>query len=250
MWLSALLMGMGVLAIARTAGSFLDRSEFESVEELGESEGSLIPSFIDPYANWVRPPGPIRIGIQAGHWKSAELPEELQSLRTRTGTQGGGTTEWELNLAVAERIKPLLEAEGMVVDLLPATIPPGYSADLFIALHADGSTDARANGFKMAAPRRDRTGKSAGFVPVFEEIYASTTKLTQDAENVTANMRGYYAFNWRRYEHAIHPMTPAMIIEMGFLTNPNDARYLTRNQDRIAQAIADGVRAVMAEQSH
>jgi N-acetylmuramoyl-L-alanine amidase len=249
-WLCVVLLGLGLLAITHTANSFFDRSEFESISDLGGGQESLLPSFIDPYANWVRPPGPIRIGIQAGHWKSAELPEELQSLRTRTGTQGGGTTEWELNLEVAEQIKPLLEAEGMIVDLLPATIPPGYWADLFIALRADGSTDPRANGFKIAGPWRDRTGKSAGYVPVFEAIYASSTKLAHDAENVTANMRGYYAFNGRRYRHAIHPMTPALIIEMGFLTNPGDARYLTRNQAVIARAIADGVRAVMIEPSH
>lgn len=242
-WLVLLVfvLGVGALFQAHQAFGFLSRSEFDIIEDLGEASEPLFEPFIDQYANWTRPPGPLRLGIQAGHWNSKDLPEELQNLRERTGTQGGGTTEWELNLDVARRTAKLLEAQGFAVDILPATIPPDYWADLFIAIHADGSTDRQANGFKMAAPWRDRTGKSTQYLPLFEQVYASTTKLHHDAENVTANMRGYYAFNWRRYEHSIHPMTPALIIEMGFLTNPGDARYLTRNQNTVAQAIADGV---------
>src|SRR4051794_1707622 len=71
---------------------------------------------------------PWRVGLQAGHWRSIELPDELRSLRGNGGTAGGGVAEWELNLAVARRAAVRLEAAGVAVDVLPATIPPGYQA--------------------------------------------------------------------------------------------------------------------------
>jgi N-acetylmuramoyl-L-alanine amidase len=54
-------------------------------------------------------------------------------------------------------------------------------------------------------------------------------------------MRGYYAFNWRRYDHSLHPMTVAMIIETGFLTNVSDRRLIVNNHKKSAQGIANGI---------
>src|SRR5262245_10227992 len=42
----------------------------------------------------VVPPGPRGIGLQAGHWRTGELPEELRRLEPQTGTSGGGVAEW------------------------------------------------------------------------------------------------------------------------------------------------------------
>jgi len=54
-------------------------------------------------------------------------------------------------------------------------------------------------------------------------------------------MRGYYAFNYRRYEHAIARITPAVIVEMGFLTNPDDRALLTGHADLLAAGLANGI---------
>ena len=66
-----------------------------------------------------------------------------------------------MNLAIAERAAELLKGLGYAVDVLPAVVPPSYRAHLFISIHADGSGDARASGFRVAAPRNDRTGRAA-----------------------------------------------------------------------------------------
>ncbi|HYF64958.1 MAG TPA: N-acetylmuramoyl-L-alanine amidase, partial [Herpetosiphonaceae bacterium] len=95
-----------------------------------------------------------RVGIQVGHWKTEELPEELARFRTSTGAFAAGVSELEVNLAVAERVKAFLEAEGVLVDLLPATVPVAYQADAFVTIHADGSAGTGASGFKMATPWR------------------------------------------------------------------------------------------------
>jgi N-acetylmuramoyl-L-alanine amidase len=54
-------------------------------------------------------------------------------------------------------------------------------------------------------------------------------------------MRGYYAFNYRRYAHAVAKITPATIVEMGFLTNPDDRALLTTSPDLAAIGIANGI---------
>ncbi|HUW22191.1 MAG TPA: N-acetylmuramoyl-L-alanine amidase [Candidatus Bathyarchaeia archaeon] len=190
---------------------------------------------------WVRPEGPLRVGLQAGHWKNSELPDELVKLRkTSGGTSNGNTAEWEVNLAICKEIKKILEKEDIVVDILPATVPTSYWADAFVSIHADGSTSPKTSGFKVAAPRRDLTGKANGLIALIKQEYAKITGFDEDP-NITMNMSGYYAFSWRRFEHAIHPMTPAAILETGFLTNPTEARMLIKNPQIPAQAIAQAL---------
>jgi hypothetical protein len=191
-------------------------------------------------ANWKRPDGPLRVGLQVGHWKNDELPEELENIKKNGGTSSGGVAEWQVNLKIAQDVKVLLEEKGIVVDLLPATIPPGYWADAFVAIHADGSGDRRVAGFKVASPVWDFSGKAAELQQVIEETYRQLTGFPIDP-NVTRNMTSYYAFSWRRFDHSIHPMTPAAILETGFLTNPGEAKTLVKNPMMPAQAIAQAL---------
>src|SRR5439155_12820374 len=96
-----------------------------------------------PAGTPILPAGPIRarVGIQAGHWRSEELPDELASLREQGGARVGGASEVEITLAIAQRVAALLSARGVTVDILPATVPPGYRADAFVALHCDVNGD-------------------------------------------------------------------------------------------------------------
>src|SRR5690242_6743701 len=82
---------------------------------------------------------PLRVGLQAGHWKNAQLPASQARLRSSIGTAAAGRTEVALNLDLANRTASLLRAQGIVVDILPATVPTGYRADAFVAIHADGN---------------------------------------------------------------------------------------------------------------
>jgi hypothetical protein len=196
------------------------------------------------YGSWKRPPGPARVGIQAGHWKVSDAPEELAALRTSTGAYGGGTSEQKIVLAIAEEVKELLEAEGVRVDLLPATIPVDYSADAFVSVHADGNNSPNVDGFKITGPRRDFSGGADALVQALYKTYEDATKLDRDP-NVTRRMSGYYAFNWRRYDHAVHPMTPAVIVETGFVTSPKDRAVILSDPERAAKGIADGIIAFL-----
>jgi len=214
--------------------AFLPDEEVEKDFENGIPEEQLL--------KWQRPEGPIKVALQAGHYKAYEAPDEFPNLKTNTGTRGGGKAEWQVNLEIAKKTKALLEKSfpEIVVEILPATIPPGYLADVFVAIHADGNANSRINGYKVAAPRRDATGRAQNFANLLSEEYRKITKLKEDP-NITRNMRGYYAFNWRKYTHALHPQTVGVIIETGFLTSPNDRRIIVSNQNKSATGIANAI---------
>src|SRR5690606_8431702 len=117
---------------------------------------------------WVRPAGPVRVALKGGLWKAAEAPDEPAGLRAN-GTRGGGKAEWEVNLEIATLTADILREQGYEVEILPTTIPPGYFADLFVSIHADGNTNSSVSGYRAAAPRRDQTGRAAEFVQLLEK---------------------------------------------------------------------------------
>jgi N-acetylmuramoyl-L-alanine amidase len=205
----------------------------------GTASRTLVTAADAPSPAWQRPSGPPRVALQAGHWKAAEAPDEQARLRTN-GTRGGGREEWEVNLEIARRTATLLEDAGISVELLPTTIPPAYWADLFVSVHADGHASAAVSGYRAAAPRRDATGRAAEFAALLERTYGEATGL-RHYPSVTRRMVNYYAFNWRRYEHALHPMTVAVILETGFLTSPTDRRVIVGTPERAARGIAEAV---------
>ena len=181
----------------------------------------------------------MRIALQAGHWRADEAPRELSGLRGN-GTSWRGTAEWESNLEIARSAGAMLEQMGYEVDILPAVVPPNYRAHLFISIHADGSNDSNASGYRVAAPRRDATGRASRFVRLLERSYGEATNLRR-LPTITRRMRNYYAFNFRRYEHSLHPMTIAVIIETGFLTSPRDRRVILSDPETAARGIVAAV---------
>ena len=190
------------------------------------------------------PPGPKRVGLQAGHWQNDQVPPELE--RLQAGSSGGGKQEWEVNLEIARRAKAMLEADGYVVDLLSATVPIRYQAHVFVAIHADGDTAGALSGYKVARP--GFSSLPAVDDELVKDLYAAygpVTHLARDDEHVSLRMTYYYAFNSRRYCHAVAPGVPQAIIETGFLTSASDRQLLIGNPSLPARGIADGIRAFL-----
>jgi hypothetical protein len=197
------------------------------------SAGPALPGF--PWAL-----GPRRVGIQAGHWRIEQLPEELHRLQGSTGARFREYREVDLNLEVARRTAAILERAGVEVDLLPATVPPGYRADAFVAVHADGAARSAARGWKVASPWRSSSA-SRRLAEALAETYPSFTGLPEDRYGTTFNMRGYYAFSAHRFQHAISTDTPAVIIETGFVTVAEDRELLFGDPEAVARGIAAGI---------
>lgn len=201
---------------------------------------------IQELKNWERQPGPVRVGLQIGHLNNQSMPDELENLERNAGASWGGLTEADVNLQIGKLVAAQLEAQGIEVDILEAAVPAGYEADVFASIHADGSSDTGVNGFKFAAPRRDYAGTSHALVEALYAEYERATGLRVDT-NITRRMTAYYAFNWPRYEFAIHPFTPAVIIETGFLTSPVDRRVIVDQPQLAADGIAAGILAFLAD---
>lgn len=194
---------------------------------------------------WERAPGPLRVGLQVGHLDNDEVPEELSGLtRNGAGAVAAGYNERDTVQVITELVAERLRAENILVDVLPATVPPGYEVDAFISVHADGNRNTGVRGFKIAGPRRDYSGRSEALVAALYESYEVATNLPIDP-SISRRMTAYYAFNWPRYEHAIHPFTPAAIVETGFLTNPADRAFLLNQPEVAAAGIANGIMAYL-----
>jgi hypothetical protein len=192
------------------------------------------------------PQGPRRVGIQVGHWKTEDAPAELRKLVPQTGAIWSGVNELDVNLDIAQRVAALLRRQGIVVDLLPATIPVGYVADAFLSLHGDSDGLGELSGFKLAhgpdrGPFEDR------LVADIKDAYGKATGMAYDAEHIGFNMLYYYPFNWSRFQHAAAAHTPAAILEMGYLSSDDDRALLTDEPDRIAGAIANGLQRFLNE---
>ncbi len=177
--------------------------------------------------------------LQAGHWHANDLPDELQHLSGHTGASAAGANEVDINVAVAQLTAKRLQERGYNVEVLDANVPVSYTTDLFLALHADGNASARWRGFKAVAPWVS-VPASDSFAGILYEEYGKATGLPSDALTSEA-MADYYAFNPVRYRHAITPGVPAALLEMGFVTNPEDRKALTTRQDDLAWGIANAV---------
>jgi N-acetylmuramoyl-L-alanine amidase len=192
------------------------------------------------------PTGPRRVAIQAGHWKSDEAPDELRRLIPQTGAEWEGITEVEINLDIAERVGVILNSKGIAVDILPTTIPIGYVADAFVALHGDSDGVGENSGFKMAHGARRGPYEDA-LLNAIKDAYAAATGLDYDATHISRNMTGYFGFNWSRFQHAVAAHTPAVILEMGYVSNDNDRATMLDRADAVADAIANGVMKFLDE---
>jgi len=173
---------------------------------------------------------PKKVGLVAGHW----------SVDPRKYDPGAvcpdGLTEVEINLAIAQLVKALLEDQGYAVDLLEEfdAALEDYLADALVSIHADSCNIPEASGFKAARVLHSTLPeKEDHLVECLREEYQEATGLSFHEHSITYHMREYHAF----YE--IDPQTPAAIIETGFMAA--DRQILLEQQDKVAQGIASGI---------
>jgi N-acetylmuramoyl-L-alanine amidase len=181
---------------------------------------------------------PKKIGIVAGHWSTDPRRYDPGAVCP------DGLTEVEINLAVAELVKALLENQGCEVDLLEEfdTELDGYQADVLVSIHADSCDVPRASGFKVASVLHSALpGEEDFLVKCLREEYQKATGLSFHQHSITYDMTEYHAF----YE--IDSQTPGAIIETGFMAA--DRQVLLEQQDKVAQGIANGIVCFLESES-
>ncbi len=192
----------------------------------------------------MRPP---KVALQIGHEDVANHPHELRGLRWNTGGYAEGVHEVDVNRQVVARLERRLLALGIDVDVLPATPPLGYRADLFISVHADSVRDPSRRGYKSAHFEPPRNALEPVLRKHLDEAYLRASRLADDSINVSPTMREFYAFNHRKYRHSVHPDTPAVIVEMGYISNLKDRAYLAKASEP-ADALLQGIVSYLREQ--
>ncbi|MGQ9699041.1 MAG: N-acetylmuramoyl-L-alanine amidase [Armatimonadota bacterium] len=158
----------------------------------------------------------------------------------KTGNLG---TEGEIDylLRFSSLAGDALVSNGVGVKMLDAdNIPYGLRCDAFLALHCDGARDKTANGFSLGYPAH--LGDTGALARCLRVSYGKAVGLRFRGYNCTTNLSRYYAFSRVR--------SPGRaIIELGFLTNPNERRYLEQHMREAARAVAEGIAAFIAWRS-
>ena len=187
--------------------------------QLPEATGAVYPTAT---------PRPLpQIGIVSGHWGNDS-----------GAVCANGTTEQEVNLDIATRVKESLVGQGYQVDLLKEfdSRLTGYQAMVLVSIHADSCDyiNDQATGFKVAAAMSSLyPEKAARLTTCLRTRYAAVTGLPFHAGSITPDMTSYHAYS------EIDSNTTAAIIETGFLNL--DYQILTKHPDLIASGITQGI---------
>jgi N-acetylmuramoyl-L-alanine amidase len=194
---------------------------------------AMLAQFMSPQQAAVVPvatPEQIRVGIVSGHWG-----------HDSGAVCDNGTTEQQVNLAIATLVQQKLTAYGYQVDLLQEFDPrlTGYKAAVLLSIHNDSCQyiNDQATGFKIAAALANRDPNlSSRLVSCIRDRYGRITGLPYH-DSVTPDMTQYHAFN------EIDPSTTAAIIEAGFLYE--DYNILTSHPNVIADGIVAGIQCFL-----
>lgn len=179
----------------------------------------------------------IRIYIDQGHNPTGN---------DNAGASGNGYYEQDITFTIGKLLAELLESdERFVVCLsrpnestvlgtdndssLDARVEGAkdFEADYFISLHTNGFTDNSVSGFEIYTAQS--SGESYDFGNHLRPYLADATNLRD---------RGMKQKDLRVLTNA---EMPAILIEMGFISNPNDATLMAESPELFAEAIYNGM---------
>lgn len=218
-----------------TDSNFLSLEMRRSLQSaLATGQATVMPTYV-PTPNWLR-----TIGIVSGHrGPGQEAPYDPGAVCP------DGITENEINFNVASRVVDNLRARGYRAELLEEFDARlnDYHAETLVSIHANTCQQfpGGASGFMVAkAAARAEFGEDARLAECIAAYYGPITGLERRME-LTVDMTDYHSFR------EIHPLTPAAIIELGFMHD--DRELLTEKPDLLAQAIVEGILCYIAPET-
>lgn len=162
------------------------------------------------------------------------------------GAEGNGLREQDITYEIGQRLSQILRSEGYETRLsrptpttqlgtsnatsLAARVNDAnaWGADYFISLHTNAAAAESARGSEAYVYRRG----SAAF-SLAEDI------LTGLANTTGLPTRGVFL---RPSLYVLRKTTmPAVLVELGFITNPEDAELMSERPYLFARGIADGI---------
>jgi N-acetylmuramoyl-L-alanine amidase len=199
------------------------------------------------------------------------------------GAKGKGVDEAELVLDIALRIEKLFQPVSDTEVILTrktdefvalqerTALANREGADLFLSIHANGSTNAAARGVEtyflnfasnldaasVAARENAASGQAMGALPDFVKAIALNNKLdesrdfaTQVQHAMTERLRDSnkelrdLGVKQAPFVVLIGAAMPSVLAEIAFVTNPQEAKLLHNNayRQRIAESLFDAIR--------
>ncbi len=167
-----------------------------------------------------------------------------------------GTDEKEINLSIAKKLQEVLEGKGIKVIMTRETddgiwdedaqtirekkvsdmnnrlqIIKNSGADLFLSIHMNSFTNRRANGLRIFYDKQHPDGEA--LAASIQQSIADVTGAETNAVK-TADTRLFLMKN---------PVTMSILVECGFISNPEEEKKLQNDEYRaeIAWAIAESV---------
>jgi N-acetylmuramoyl-L-alanine amidase len=202
------------------------------------------------------------------------------------GARGAQGFEKDVNLAAAQALKARLERTGRYRVVMTreadvyvpldsrVRIAQHAGADLFISLHADSGPDASLRGASVYTLSDKATGRSARFVNrddwfmkasltgdrgVSDILFDLTQRATRNrsagfAQTLVSRIEGRAPLLRRSQRDAgfmvlLAPDVPAVLLEMGFVSNAEDEAFLRNpaQRTRLMGAVGDAIDDYFAE---
>lgn len=164
-----------------------------------------------------------------------------------TGAEGNGLREQDVTYEVGQRLAALLRRSGNYQVRLSRPTPEtqlgtsnatslrarvddanAWGADYFISIHTNGSTDRSASGVEAYAYARDTRAFRLG-----EDIVDNLVEITGLRDRGMLVRPGLYVLK--------RTNMPAVLVEIGFISNPNDAALMRDDPQIFAQGIYNGI---------
>lgn len=164
-----------------------------------------------------------------------------------TGAEGNGYREQDITYEVGIRLAQLLRQNGNFevrlsrptretqlgssnASSLRARVNDANSwgADYFISIHTNASTQSSANGTEVLVYRSPSASASLA-----EDILTNIVEITGLANRGVKERPGLYVLR--------KTTMPAVLVEMGFISNPRDATLMAENPSLFAQGIYNGI---------
>lgn len=179
----------------------------------------------------------IKIYIDQGH----------NPYNPNAGAEGNGLREQDLVYEIGIRLAALLRAnENFEVRLsrpdedtvlgssnaeslrLRVADANSWGADYFISLHTNASSNSSATGIEAFSYARPSAAFSLG-----EDILRELSQATGLRNRGMQVRTGLYVLR--------KTAMPAVLVELGFITNPSDARLMLEEPERFARGIYEGI---------